>query len=126
MLTGHKWFCSAPMSDAFLVLAHAPGESHLLPGPAGPARRQPQRLLIQRLKDKLGNRSERLRRGGVRRHVARRVGEEGRGVRTIIGMVAATRLDCALGSAGLMRQAVAQAMHHVRARRSAGSWSTSR
>ena len=82
---------------------------------------------IQRLKDKLGNRSNASSEVEFDGTWARRVGEEGRGVRTIIEMVAATRLDCVLGSAALMRQAVAQAVHHATyRRRSAGSWPTSR
>jgi putative acyl-CoA dehydrogenase len=112
VLTGHKWFCSAPMSDAFLVLAQAPGglTCFLVPRILADGTRNVFR--IQRLKDKLGNRSNASAEVEFDGTWARRVGEEGRGVRTIIGMVAATRLDCALGSAGLMRQAVAQAIHH--------------
>ncbi|WAZ24908.1 acyl-CoA dehydrogenase family protein [Streptomyces cinnabarinus] len=111
-LTGHKWFCSAPMSDGFLVLAQAPGglTCFLVPRVLEDATRNTFRL--QRLKDKLGNRSNASAEVEFDGTWARRVGEEGRGVRTIIGMVAATRLDCVLGSAGLMRQAVAQAIHH--------------
>ncbi|MGC9439423.1 acyl-CoA dehydrogenase family protein [Streptomyces sp. WG5] len=111
-LTGHKWFCSAPMSDGFLVLAQAPGglTCFLVPRVLADGTRNVFR--IQRLKDKLGNRSNASAEVEFAGTWARRVGEEGRGVRTIIGMVAATRLDCVLGSAGLMRQAVAQAVHH--------------
>ncbi|MEU9353128.1 acyl-CoA dehydrogenase family protein [Streptomyces griseoloalbus] len=111
-LTGHKWFCSAPMSDAFLVLAQAPGgvTCFLVPRVLEDGTRNV--FLIQRLKDKLGNRSNASAEVEFDGTWARRVGDEGRGVRTIIGMVAATRLDCVLGSAGLMRQAVAQAVHH--------------
>ncbi|MGX4689105.1 acyl-CoA dehydrogenase family protein [Streptomyces sp. JNUCC 63] len=111
-LTGHKWFCSAPMSDGFLVLAQAPGglTCFLVPRVLADGTRNV--FLIQRLKDKLGNRSNASGEVEFDGTWARRVGEEGRGVRTIIGMVAATRLDCVLGSAGLMRQAVAQAVHH--------------
>ncbi|MFI1536391.1 acyl-CoA dehydrogenase family protein [Streptomyces anandii] len=111
-LTGHKWFCSAPMSDGFLVLARAPGglTCFLVPRVLADGTRNV--FLIQRLKDKLGNRSNASAEVEFDGTWARRVGEEGRGVRTIIGMVAATRLDCVLGSAGLMRQAVAQAVHH--------------
>ncbi|MBM9510749.1 acyl-CoA dehydrogenase family protein [Actinacidiphila acididurans] len=112
-LTGHKWFCSAPMSDGFLVLAQAPGglTCFLLPRVLPDGTRNP--FAIQRLKDKLGNRSNASSEVEFSRAWARRVGEEGRGVATIIEMVAATRLDCALGSAALMRQAVAQAVHHA-------------
>ncbi|MFD5187747.1 acyl-CoA dehydrogenase family protein [Streptomyces sp. NPDC058357] len=112
LLTGHKWFCSAPMSDGFLVLAQAPGglTCFLLPRVLPDGTRNP--FAIQRLKDKLGNRSNASAEVEFDGTWARRVGEEGHGVRTIIGMVAATRLDCVVGSAALMRQAVAQAVHH--------------
>ncbi|MFH9013369.1 acyl-CoA dehydrogenase family protein [Streptomyces sp. NPDC017943] len=120
-LTGHKWFCSAPMSDGFLVLAQAPGglTCFLVPRVLRDGTRNV--FLIQRLKDKLGNRSNASAEVEFDGTWARRVGEEGRGVRTIIGMVAATRLDCVLGSAGLMRQAVAQAVHHCSHREAFGS-----
>ncbi|MFF5308937.1 acyl-CoA dehydrogenase family protein [Streptomyces massasporeus] len=119
-LTGHKWFCSAPMSDGFLVLAQAPGglTCFLVPRVLGDGTRNVFR--IQRLKDKLGNRSNASSEVEFDGTWARRVGEEGRGVRTIIEMVAATRLDCVLGSAGLMRQAVAQAVHHCTYREAFG------
>ncbi|WP_329029570.1 MULTISPECIES: acyl-CoA dehydrogenase family protein [unclassified Streptomyces] len=112
-LTGHKWFCSAPMSDGFLVLAQAPGglTCFLLPRVLPDGTRNP--FAIQRLKDKLGNRSNASAEVEFDGTWARRIGEEGRGVRTIMGMVAATRLDCVTGSAALMRQAVAQAVHHT-------------
>jgi len=111
-LTGHKWFCSAPMSDGFLVLGQAPGglTCFLVPRVLEDGSRNV--FLLQRLKDKLGNRSNASGEVEFDGTWARRVGEEGRGVRTIIDMVAATRLDCVLGSAGLMRQAVVQAIHH--------------
>ncbi|MFE7757671.1 acyl-CoA dehydrogenase family protein [Streptomyces sp. NPDC057429] len=113
LLTGHKWFCSAPMSDGFLVLAQAPGglSCFLVPRVLPDGARNP--FAIQRLKDKLGNRSNASGEVEFDGTWARRVGEEGRGVRTIIEMVAATRLDCVVGSAALMRQAVAQAIHHT-------------
>ncbi|WP_438303009.1 acyl-CoA dehydrogenase family protein [Streptomyces sp. HUAS TT11] len=119
-LTGHKWFCSAPMSDAFLVLAQAPGglTCFLLPRVLEDGSRNVFR--IQRLKDKLGNRSNASSEVEFDATWARRVGDEGRGVRTIIEMVAATRLDCVLGSAALMRQAVAQAIHHCTYREAFG------
>ncbi|MFF4245778.1 acyl-CoA dehydrogenase family protein [Streptomyces sp. NPDC001822] len=112
LLTGHKWFCSAPMSDGFLVLAQAPGglSCFLVPRVLPDGVRNV--FAIQRLKDKLGNRSNASGEVEFDGTWARRVGEEGRGVRTIIEMVAATRLDCVVGSAALMRQAVAQATHH--------------
>ncbi|MFI8292880.1 acyl-CoA dehydrogenase family protein [Streptomyces sp. NPDC085614] len=121
VLTGHKWFCSAPMSDGFLVLAQAPAglTCFLVPRVLEDGTRNA--FAIQRLKDKLGNRanaSAEVEFDGTT--WARRVGEEGRGIRTIIGMVAATRLDCVLGSAALMRQAVAQAVHHAAHRRAFG------
>ncbi|WP_411143924.1 acyl-CoA dehydrogenase family protein [Streptomyces sp. x-80] len=120
-LTGHKWFCSAPMSDAFLVLAQAPGglTCFLLPRVLPDGSRNAFR--IQRLKDKLGNRSNasaEIEFDG--RSWARRVGAEGRGVATIIEMVAATRLDCVSGAAAVMRQAVAQALHHTAYREAFG------
>ncbi|MEU9199791.1 acyl-CoA dehydrogenase family protein [Streptomyces sp. NPDC048332] len=113
LLTGHKWFCSAPMSDGFLVLAQAPGglTCFLLPRVLPDGTRNV--FAIQRLKDKLGNRSNASAEVEFDGTWARRIGEEGRGVRTIIDMVAATRLDCVTGSAALMRQAVAQAVHHA-------------
>jgi putative acyl-CoA dehydrogenase len=103
-LHGHKWFCSAPMSDVFLMLAQAPGglTCYLVPRSG---------IVIERLKDKLGNRSNASAEIRLEGAPARRVGEEGRGVATIIEMVVHTRLDCVLGSAALMREAVAQAMH---------------
>ncbi|MFJ6081279.1 acyl-CoA dehydrogenase family protein [Streptomyces sp. NPDC092369] len=111
-LTGHKWFCSAPMSDGFLVLAQAPGglTCFLVPRVLADGTRNV--FLLQRLKDKLGNRSNASGEVEFDGTWARRVGAEGQGVRTIIDMVTATRLDCVIGSAGLMRQAVAQAVHH--------------
>ncbi|KIZ14783.1 acyl-CoA dehydrogenase family protein [Streptomyces natalensis] len=121
LLTGHKWFCSAPMSDVFLVLAQAPGglTCFLLPRVLPDGTRNSFR--IQRLKDKLGNRanaSAEIEFDG--RTWAQRVGEEGRGVATIIEMVAATRLDCVTGAAAVMRQAVAQAVHHCAYREAFG------
>jgi putative acyl-CoA dehydrogenase len=113
LLTGQKWFCSAPMCDAFLVLAQAPRglTCFLLPRvlPDGTLNR----FHIQRLKDKLGNRSNASAEVELVDAWAEMVGEEGRGVRTIIEMVNHTRLDCVIGSASLMRQAVAQATHHT-------------
>ena len=113
LLTGHKWFCSAPMCDAFLVLAQAPGglSCFMLPRVLPDGRRN--EFHIQRLKDKLGNRSNASAEIELDGAWAAMVGEEGRGVRTIIEMVNHTRLDCIIGSASLMRQAVAQASHHT-------------
>ncbi|MET8659767.1 acyl-CoA dehydrogenase family protein [Streptomyces sp. NBUL23] len=120
LLTGHKWFCSAPMSDGFLVLAQAAGglSCFLVPRVLPDGTRNV--FAIQRLKDKLGNRSNASAEVEFDGTWARRVGEEGRGVRTIIEMVAATRLDCVVGSAALMRQAVSQAVHHSAYRRAFG------
>lgn len=119
-LTGHKWFCSAPMSDGFLVLAQAPDglTCFLVPRVLPDGERNV--FAIQRLKDKLGNRSNASSEVELDGTWARRVGEEGRGVRTIIEMVAATRLDCVLGSAAVMRQAVSQAVHHAAHREAFG------
>jgi putative acyl-CoA dehydrogenase len=113
LLTGQKWFCSAPMCDAFLVLAQAPAglTCFLLPRVLPDGTRN--RFHIERLKDKLGNRSNASAEIELDSAWAVMVGEEGRGVRTIIEMVNHTRLDCVIGSASLMRQAVAQATHHT-------------
>jgi putative acyl-CoA dehydrogenase len=112
-LTGHKWFCSAPMSDAFLVLAQAEGglSCFLLPRVLDDGTRNTFR--IQRLKNKLGNRSNASSEVEFENSRATMIGEEGRGVPTIIEMVNHTRLDCVLGSTALMREAVAQATHHA-------------
>ena len=120
-LTGHKWFCSAPMCDAFLVLAQAPGglTCFFLPRILPDGTRNA--LRIQRLKDKLGNRSNASAEIELESATAWRVGEEGRGVATIITMVNHTRLDCVAGSAALMRQALAQAAHHARHRSAFGA-----
>lgn len=113
VISGHKWFCSAPMCDAFLILAQAPGglSCFLLPRWRPDGTRNAFHLL--RLKDKLGNRSNASSEVEFRRASARLVGEEGRGVATIIEMVRHTRLDCVLGSAASMRKAVAEATHHA-------------
>lgn len=120
-LTGHKWFCSAPMSDAFFVLAQAEGglSCFLLPRVLAGGIRNP--FLIQRLKDKLGNRSNASCEVEFDQTVGFLVGEEGRGVRTIIEMVSRTRLDCVFGTAAGMRQSMAEAMWHVRHRRAFGA-----
>jgi putative acyl-CoA dehydrogenase len=104
-LHGEKWFCSAPMSDAFLVLAQAPTGLSCYLVERGPE------FVIERLKSKLGNRSNASAEIRLDGAPARLVGEEGRGVAAIIEMVVHTRLDCVLGSAALMREAVAQALH---------------
>ena len=112
-LHGHKWFTSAPMNDVFLVLAQAPGglTCFVLPRVLPDGTRN--RLDVVRLKDKLGNRSNASAELELDGTLGRRLGEEGRGVRTIIEMVAATRLDCVIGSASLMRRALAEASWHV-------------
>jgi putative acyl-CoA dehydrogenase len=112
-ITGHKWFMSAPMSDAFLILAQAPLglTCFLMPRflPDGAVNA----LRLQRLKDKLGNRSNASSEVEFQGAYARAIGEEGRGVAAIIEMVTHTRLDCAVASAGLMRFALANAIHHA-------------
>jgi putative acyl-CoA dehydrogenase len=115
-LRGHKWFTSAPMSDVFLVLAQAPGglSCFLVPRVLPDGTRNPFR--IQRLKDKLGNRSNASAEPEFDDTVAWLVGSEGRGVATIIEMVTMTRLDCGLGSAAGMRAALVQAAQHARYR----------
>jgi putative acyl-CoA dehydrogenase len=118
-LTGHKWFCSAPMSDIFLVLAQAEsagGEAEglscfLMPRVLPDGTRN--RMHIQRLKDKLGNRSNASSEIELHNAWAQMVGEPGRGVPTIIEMVGHTRLDCVIGAAAGMRAAVVQATHHA-------------
>src|SRR5215813_57815 len=116
LVTGEKWFMSAPMCDAFLVLAQAAGglTCFLMPRfrPDGGVNG----LRFQRLKDKLGNRSNASSEVEFVDAFAWRLGEEGRGVRTIINMVQLTRLDCAIASAAIMRMALAQAIHHARHR----------
>jgi putative acyl-CoA dehydrogenase len=113
-LTGHKWFCSAPMSDLFLVLAQVGGAGlscFLVPRVLPDGERNTFRL--QRLKDKLGNRSNASSEVEFDGTVGWAVGPAGRGLRTILEMVRVTRLDCVLGSAGTMRATVAQAVHHT-------------
>ena len=120
-LEGHKWFCSAPMSDAFLVLAQAERglSCFLVPRVLGDGTRNP--FAIQRLKDKLGNRSNASSEVEFHGTHAWLVGEEGRGVQTIVEMVNGTRLDCIIGSAALLRAALAQAIHHATHRRTFGA-----
>jgi putative acyl-CoA dehydrogenase len=112
-LTGHKWFCSAPMSDAFLTLAQAPGglSCFLVPRWRPDGTRNP--FFIQRLKDKLGDRSNASAEIEYHRTAGQLIGEEGHGVRAIIEMVHHTRLDTAVAAAGLMRAAAVQAVHHA-------------
>jgi putative acyl-CoA dehydrogenase len=115
-LTGHKWFMSAPMCDAFLVLAQSPKGLSCFFMPRWTPDGARNAIHIVRLKDKLGNRSNASSEVEFDGAYAQLVGEEGRGIPTIIEMGNYTRLDCAIGSAGLMRQAVAQALHHARYR----------
>jgi putative acyl-CoA dehydrogenase len=112
-LTGHKWFMSAPMCDAFLMLAQAPDgiACFLMPRWRPDGTRNP--VHINRLKDKLGNKSNASSEVEFDGAYAQLVGEEGRGIQTIIEMANYTRLDCAIGSSALMRQALAQALHHA-------------
>jgi putative acyl-CoA dehydrogenase len=119
-ITGHKWFCSAPMCDAFLVLAQAPAglTCFLLPRFTPDGERN--RFHLQRLKDKLGNRSNASSEVEFHDAWARRIGEEGRGVQTILEMVNHTRLDCCLGAAAGMRAATARAIHHATHRHAFG------
>ena len=119
-LVGHKWFFSAPMSDAFLVLAQAPGglTCFLLPRWRPDGDRNALRLM--RLKDKLGDWSNASSEVEFENAWAHRIGDEGRGIATIIEMVMLTRLDCMLGSAAEMRMALAHAVHHASHRRAFG------
>ncbi len=112
-LTGHKFFCSAPMCDAFLVLAYTDGGLSCFLVPRWRPDGERNALNLQRLKDKLGNRSNASTEMEFQDTYGLMVGEEGRGVRTIIEMVTGNRLYCAMSSAGLMRQALVQALHHT-------------
>ena len=115
-ITGHKWFMSAPMCDAFLVLAQAESGLTCFFMPRFTPDGAVNALRFQRLKDKLGNRSNASSEVEFAGAYAVRVGEEGRGIRTIIQMVQLTRQDCAISSAGLMRSGLAHALHHARHR----------
>ena len=120
-LVGHKWFFSAPMCDAFLVLAQEDAGLSCFLLPRWTANGQRNTIEIQRLKNKLGDHSNASSEVEFFDAEAYRVGEAGRGVPTIIEMVSQTRLDCMLGSAGLMRQALVQAIHHCRYREAFGT-----
>jgi len=115
-LHGHKWFMSAPMCDAFLVLAQSSKGLSCFLMPRWTPDEERNAIRILRLKDKLGNRSNASSEVEFHGAYAQLVGEEGRGIPTIIEMGNYTRLDCCIGSSGLMRQAVAQAIHHARHR----------
>ncbi|MGM0569306.1 isovaleryl-CoA dehydrogenase [Marinobacter sp.] len=120
-LVGHKWFVSAPMCDAFLVLAQAPGglSCFLMPRWLPDGSKNPWQ--IQRLKNKMGNVANASSEAELRGALGWMVGEEGRGVPTIIEMVAMTRFDCMIGSSSGMRQATAQALHHCHHRSAFGA-----
>lgn len=125
-ITGHKWFCSAPMSDGFLVLAQTRRGAQeegltCLFVPRILSKGQRNVFRIQRLKDKLGNRSNASAEIEFDGSIGYIVGEPGRGVKTIIEMVQRTRLDCVLGSAAGMRQSLAEALWHARGRQAFGS-----
>jgi len=115
-ITGHKWFMSAPMCDAFLVLAQAEGGLSCFFMPRFAPDGSVNAIRFQRLKDKLGNRSNASSEVEFTGAYAERIGDEGKGIRTIIQMVQLTRQDCAIASAGLMRSGLAHALHHARHR----------
>ena len=119
-ITGHKWFTSAPMGDLFMVLAQTPAglSCFLLPKVLPDGTRNA--MYLQRLKDKLGNRSNASAEVEYDQATAWLVGEEGRGVRTILDMVNATRLDCVLAAATGLRLGVIHAAHHARYREAFG------
>ena len=112
-LVGHKWFCSSPMCDAFLTLARTDAGVTCFLVPRWRPDGKRNAFHIMRLKDKMGDRSNASSEIEYHGAWARRVGEEGRGVRTIIEMVMHTRLDCVVGSAGGMRAALVQALWHT-------------
>ena len=120
-LTGHKWFTSAPMNDMFLVLAQAPEGLSCFVVPRVLPDGSRNQISIVRLKDKLGNRSNASSELEFRDTFALRLGDEGRGIRTIIDMVSATRMDCILGSASIMRKALAEAAWHTSHRSAFGA-----
>ncbi|MFC5474911.1 isovaleryl-CoA dehydrogenase [Paraherbaspirillum soli] len=120
LLTGHKWFFSAPMCDAHMVLARTEMGLSCFFVPRWRPDGSKNAILIQRLKDKLGNRSNSSSEVEFEDAFGIMVGEEGRGIPTIIEMANHTRLDCVIGTAGLMRQALVQALHHARHRSAFG------
>ncbi len=119
-ITGHKWFCSAPMCDAFLILAQAPSGLTCLLLPRWTPDGTKNKFHLQRLKNKLGNRSNASSEVEFEGAWAKRIGEEGRGVPAILEMVTHTRLDCVIGAAAMMRQAMVQAVNHARHRAAFG------
>lgn len=120
LLTGHKWFCSAPMSDAFLILAQTGKGPSCFLVPRFKPDGEKNAIAIQRLKDKLGNKSNASSEIELENALGFLIGDEGRGVPTIIEMVNHTRLDCIISSAALMRQSLLQAMHHCHHRAAFG------
>jgi putative acyl-CoA dehydrogenase len=120
-VTGHKWFFSAPMCDAFLVLARTEAGPTCFYLPRFAPDGTLNELRIQRLKDKVGNRSNASSEVEFMNAWAEPVGEQGRGIATILEMGTMTRLDCVIGAAGILRQALAQAIHHARQRRAFGA-----
>ena len=119
-ITGHKWFCSAPMCDAFLTLAQTESGLSCFLLPRWRPEGSPNQFYIQRLKNKMGNKSNASSEVEFRGAYATMLGAEGRGVATIIEMVSLTRYDCMIGSSSLMRQAVAQVTHHIAHRKVLG------
>lgn len=119
-ITGRKWFCSAPMSDAFLVLAQTEKGLSCFLMPRFKPNGEKNSLYFQRLKDKLGNKSNASSEVEFHAADAKIIGEEGRGVANIMEMVRHTRLDCAVGSAGTLRRAVAESIHHCSYRKAFG------
>ncbi|MCL4118985.1 UNVERIFIED_CONTAM: hypothetical protein GTU68_031886 [Idotea baltica] len=117
LLVGHKWFCSAPMSDAFLTLAQTEKGISCFLFPRFKPDGTKNDFAIQRLKDKLGNRSNASSEIEFNNAFAWLIGDEGRGISIVIDMVAMTRYDCMIGSAGLMRRGVAEAIHHIKQRK---------
>ena len=115
-LVGHKWFCSAPMSDAFMTLAYAEGGLSCFLVPRWRPDGERNGIEIQRLKDKLGDKANASSEIEYKGALAWRIGEEGRGVRAIVEMVNHTRLDCVVGAASLMRQSLSLAIRHVEGR----------
>jgi putative acyl-CoA dehydrogenase len=120
-ITGHKWFFSAPQCDAHLILAQSEGGLSCFFMPRRLPDGSRNGIQIQRLKDKLGNRSNASCEVEFKDAWAQLLGEQGRGIPTILEMGTYTRLDCVLGSSGMMRQAVVQALHHARHRRTFGA-----
>ena len=119
-LVGHKWFFSAPMCDAFLVLAQSPRGLSCFLLPRFAPDKSVNAIRLQRLKDKLGDWSNASSEVEFHGALAQMIGEEGRGVATILEMVVLTRQDCMIGSAGIMRQALVQAIHHTQQRKAFG------